>query len=80
MELSDIPSAPTIGARTGHHSQYWFLNVSTTKHGSITFIVRVLRVLSMTLLTWSTVANHRGQETRTEIPSWVNGEACGYGL
>ena len=51
MELGDVPSAPTIGARTGHHSQYWLLKVNTNKYGSITFIVLVLRDLSAMLLT-----------------------------
>ena len=51
VELGDVPSAPTIGARTGHHSQYWLLKVNTNKYGSITFIVLVLRDLSAMLLT-----------------------------
>ena len=80
VELGDVPSAPTIGARTGHHSQYWLLKVNTNKYGSITFIVRVLRDLSAMLLTWRTVSNHRGREPRTQIASRINGEACGYGL
>ena len=31
------------------------------------------------LLTWGAVADHCRQEPRTQIASWVNGEACGDG-